>query len=315
MKTRRTLSVILCLIFVFSFLLSSVSFAAEIPSAQEQAEANNHHAIVGLTGVDNARDIGGYYTADGQYQVRTGVLFRSGNLHDATEADIQLLQTLGVTKIIDLRMTYEVLLGVNKSVPGAEYIHISPMFVPNLFVMNGEDWMTILRAVKSGVMDTYMANMYRQLVEDPVAIMATKQFFKEVLEANGAPILWHCKDGKDRTGIMATLLLAALGCGEDVIKAEYENTNYFRAEARQNAYDTAYRITRSNAIAMEFMKYKGVSPEWLEVSLAIMHRYGSIEGYLRTVIGLTDDDFATLRATYLVPVAEVNAPVEFVPAA
>ncbi|MBQ9044546.1 MAG: tyrosine-protein phosphatase [Oscillospiraceae bacterium] len=307
MKTRRSLSVVLCLILVFTFLLSSVSFAVEIPSAEEQAAANDHHAL-GLTGVENARDIGGYYTADGQYRVKTGLLLRTGNLHEATDADIQKLQDLGVSKVIDLRMTYEVALAKNQDVPGAEYIHISPMFIPNLLVMSTDDWMAILRAMKTGVMDTYMANMYRQLVQDPVAIKATKQFFQEVLEADGAPIVWHCKDGKDRTGIMATLLLAALGCDEDVMRAEYLNTNYFKAEARQSAYDQAYKLTRSKLIASEFMKYKGVSIEWFEIALNVMHRQGTIEDYLRNVIGLTDDDFATLRATYLEPVAAEAAP-------
>jgi protein-tyrosine phosphatase len=303
LKTRRSLSVILCLVLVFTFLLSSVSLAANVPSAEEQAAANDHHAVR-FEGVENARDLGGYYTADGQYRVKSGLLFRSGNLHEATAADIQAMQNLGITKIIDLRMTYEVALAKNQSVPGAQYIHISPMFIPNLLVMNTDDWAAILKAIRSGVMDTYMANMYRQLVEDPVAIKATKQFFREVLDANGAPILWHCKDGKDRTGIMAVLLLAALGVSdEEVLMAEYLNTNYFKAEARQSAYDKAYKYTRSKLIASEFMKYEGVSPEWLQIALNIIHRSGTIEDYLRSVIGLTDADFATLRSNYLEPVA------------
>ena len=303
MKTKRSLSVILCLVLVFSFLLSSVSFAADVPGAEEQAAANDHHSI-GLVGVENARDLGGYYTDDGQYRVKTGLLFRTGNLHEATDADVAALQALGVTKIIDLRNSLEVATGRNKDVPGTEYVHLSPMTIPNLFVMNVEDWMTILRAVRSGVMDTYMANMYRQLVQDPAAIKATKQFFQELLESNGQPVLWHCKDGKDRTGIMAVLLLAALGVSdEEVLMAEYLNTNYFKAEARQSAYDKAYKYTRSKLIASEFMKYEGVSPEWLQIALNIIHRSGTIEDYLRTVIGLTDADFETLRAIYLEPVA------------
>ena len=303
MKAKRSLSVILCLILVFTFLLSSVSFAADVPSADEQAAANDHHSI-GLVGVENARDIGGYYTSDGQYRVKTGLLFRTGNLHEATAADVAALQALGVTKVIDLRNSLEIATARNQDIPGAEYIHLSPMTIPNLFVMNTDDWMTILRAVRSGVMDTYMANMYRQLVQDPAAIKATQQFFREVLESNGQPILWHCKDGKDRTGIMAVLLLAALGVDdEDVLMAEYLNTNYFKADARQSAYDKAYKLTRSKLIASEFEKYEGVSPEWLEIALKIIHRSGTIEDYLRNVIGLTDADFATLRSIYLEPVA------------
>ena len=39
-----------------------------------------------------------------------------------------------------------------------------------------------------------------------------------------------------------------------------------------------------------------------------MHRSGTIQDYLRNVIGLTDEDFATLRAIYLEPVAEAALP-------
>lgn len=83
------------------------------------------------------------------------------------------------------------------------------------------------------------------------------------------------------------------------------NTNYFKAEARQNAYDKAYKLTHSKWIAGEFMKYEGVSPEWLDIALNIMNRYGGMEGYLRNVIGLDDQDFAALRVIYLEPAEAV----------
>ena len=300
---KRFWKILLCMALIMTMLLGSVAMAASVPSAADQAAMDNHHQLVGLTGVQNARDLGGYYTADGQYQVKYGLLFRTAKLYDATDADLAFLQSLGIKKVIDLRMSHEVLTKPDKKVPGAEYIRISPMFIPNIFAITGEDWMAMLSAIKTGVMDTYMANMYRQLVNDPVAIYGTKQFFKQVLSANGDPILWHCTSGKDRTGLEALLLLAALGVDEDVLRAEHMNTNYFMAEKAQANYDKAYKYTHSKWIASEFYKYEGVSEGWLDIMLNVIHRSGSIEDYLRNVIGLTDNDFAQLRATYLQPVA------------
>ena len=299
---KRLWKVMLCMALILTMLLSSVAFAAA-PSAADQAAMDNHHQLAGITGIQNARDIGGYYTADGQYQVKHGLLFRTAKLADATDEDLALLQSLGVKKVIDLRMSHEVLTKPDKKVPGAEYIRISPMFIPNIFAINGEDWMAMLNAIKTGVMDTYMANMYRQLVNDPVAIYGTKQFFKQVLSANGDPILWHCTSGKDRTGLEALLLLAALGVDEEVLRAEHMNTNYFMAEKAQANYDKAYKYTHSEWIASEFYKYEGVSEGWLDIMLNVIHRSGTIEDYLRNVIGLKDADFAQLRATYLEPAA------------
>lgn len=303
---KRFWKVMLCLALIMTMLLGTVAFAAA-PSAADQAAMNNHHQLVGLEGVVNARDLGGYVTADGQYQVKYGALFRTAKLYDATEADLALLSNLGVKKVIDLRMLPERLTRPDKKIPGAENIVISTQTIPNIFAITGEDWIAMLTAVKSGVMDTYMTNMYRQLISDPVAIYGTKQFFKQVLAANGDTVLWHCTSGKDRTGIEAYLLLAALGVSEDVLKEEYLNTNYFMAEKAQQNYDKAYKITHSKWIATEFKKYEGVSENWLNVALNVMSRYGGVDGYLRNVIKLTDADFAQLRAAYLEPVAGAAA--------
>ena len=103
-KSTRFLSVLLAVMLVMSMFAGFAVYAADVPSAAEQAADNNHHAVAGFEGINNFRDLGGYYTADGQHQIKSGVLFRSANLHDATAADIAKLQEMGVTKIIDLRM-------------------------------------------------------------------------------------------------------------------------------------------------------------------------------------------------------------------
>ncbi len=295
---KKTWKVLVCMVLIMTMLLGSVAMAA---NAQEQAEAYNHHAIPGLEGLNNGRDLGGYVTEDGQYQVKFGKLLRTAKLADCTEGDIAVLQGYGIEKVIDLRMLPERLSKPDKKIPGARTINISTQTIPNIFAITGEDWWMMLSAIKSGVMDTYMTGMYRQLISDPMAIRGTKQFFKEVLSAEGA-VLWHCTSGKDRTGIEAYLLLRALGVSEDVLKAEYLNTNYFMADKAQENYDKAYKYTHMKWIANEFYKYEGVSESWLDVALTVMARYGGVDAYLRDVIKLTDEDFAALREIYLQPV-------------
>ena len=307
--TKKLWSVLVCVILIMTMLLGMTAMAATMPSAEEQASMNNHHELVGLTGVQNARDLGGYITSDGQYQVKYGKLFRTAKLYDATDEDLALLQSLGVSKVIDLRMHLEALTKPDKKIPGAKTVSISTQTIPNIFVITGEDWSAMLKAIKTGVMDTYMANMYRQLVQDPLSIYGTKRFFKELLASNGEPVLWHCTSGKDRTGIEAMLLLAALGVtDEDVLRAEHMNTNYFMAEKAQANYDKAYSLTHSDWIASEFYKYEGVRDGSLDIALNIIHRYGSIQDYLKKAVGLTEEDFQQLRDAYLEPVAEVYVP-------
>ena len=295
---KKTWKVLVCMVLIMTMLLGSVAMAAVTPEAQAQADDYEHHAIVGLETLNNGRDLGGYVTADGQYQVKFGKLLRTAKLADASDNDIALLASKGVQKVIDLRMLTERLSKPDKKIPGAQTYNISTQTIPNIFVITGEDWLTMLRSIKTGVMDTYMAGMYRQLISDPMAIRGTKQFFKEVLSAEGA-VLWHCTSGKDRTGIEAYLLMCALGVSEDVARAEYLNTNVMMADEMKASYDKAYKYTHSKWIASEFRQYEGVSESWLDVALTVIDRYGGVDAYLRNVIGLTDADFARLRENYL----------------
>ena len=303
---KKTWKVLLCMALIMTMLLGSVAMAAGVPSAAEQAAAENNHRIPGLVDLNNGRDLGGYITADGQYQVKHKLLLRTAKLADASAEDIAILQGYGIEKVIDLRMLPERLSKPDKKIPDAQTI-------PNIFAITGEDWLMMLSAIKSGVMDTYMTAMYRQLISDPMAIRGTQKFFKEVLSAKGA-VLWHCTSGKDRTGIEAYLLMCALGVSEDVARAEYLNTNVLMADERKASYDKAYKYTHSKWIASEFEKYEGVSEKWLDVALTVVERYGGVDAYLRDVIGLTDADFAQLQSMYLEPVP-ASAALTFAPAA
>ena len=304
MKRRtRLLSVLLCLVLVFSLVLTSAAMA-DVPAKGEEGS-------LGLTSIENARDIGGLTTEDGS-TIKEGLLFRTANLHDASDADLATLQGLKVKKVVDLRMSYEKLLKKNKSVPGAEYVELSPMGIPNIAVLQTDDWKNLIGAIRLGVMDTYMANMYRQLVTDPKAIKAYKQFFAELLEMkDGEAFLWHCSAGKDRTGIAAVLIMAALGCDEDTIRDEYLRTTLYYADASQAAYDKAYKYTRMKWIAKEFAAYETVKIEWLETALNIYKRdyanggnaVDGMRNYLREELDVSDEDIAVLKARYLEPAA------------
>ena len=181
------------------------------------------------------------------------VLFRSGNLHEADPAQIK---DKGITKIIDLRTKLEALRKPDVDVEGAELVPISMLTIPNPFVLEGDDWKTLLKAITTGIMETWDANLYRQYIQDPNAIKATKQFFDEVLDNGGDPLLWHCTAGKDRTGVEAMLLMAALGCDYDTILQDFMLTNAYYQQKARDSYDKAYKLTHIKAIATEFCKYE-----------------------------------------------------------
>ena len=70
-----------------------------------QNESNNSRWIV-FSGVRNFRDLGGYRAADGRI-IRRGLLYRSANLHDLTDKDLQRLDRLSLKRVIDFRADFE----------------------------------------------------------------------------------------------------------------------------------------------------------------------------------------------------------------
>ncbi len=302
---KRVWKVLLCVAIISSMLLTSV-FAASYPYPDTEPFPEKEHNA-NLTGVENARDLGGYKTEDG-YFIKEDVLFRSGNLHEADPAQIK---GKGITKIIDLRTKLEALRKPDVDVENAELVSISMLTIPNPFVLEGDDWKTLLKAITTGIMETWDANLYRQYIQDPNAIKATKQFFAEVLDNKGAPLLWHCTAGKDRTGVEAMLLMAALGCNYNTIRQDFMLTNAYYQQKARDSYDKAYKLTHIKAIATEFYKYEIVKEEWLEISMDVMMRMTdtntpdeALDAYLTDVIELTPVQMEQLKEYYLVGYAD-----------
>ena len=137
-----------------------------------------------------------------------------------------------------------------------------------------------------------------------------KQFFEEVVASakEGKAVLWHCTAGKDRTGIEAMLLMAALGCDYSTILNEFLQTNVYYEEKAQASYDKVYKLIPIKAIANEFYKYEIVRKTWLQdVSMEVMKREtntdnyeDALEAYLLNVIELDPADREILRNAYLV---------------
>ena len=83
--------------------------------------------VITLTGIRNARDLGGLCGADGR-RIRTGCLLRSAHLGEAADSDEALLkQTWRLHTVIDLRTGREVQKQPDRQMSGVEQLHM-PFF-------------------------------------------------------------------------------------------------------------------------------------------------------------------------------------------
>ena len=115
----------LALILAVCILCSLCTACGEKKAASaEDALSLAERQSLSLTGVGNARELGGYPVADGR-TVKRGVLLRSAKLRDATDEDIRKLTEeyhLGV--VLDLRAAGELENAPDAQIEGVTYRNI-----------------------------------------------------------------------------------------------------------------------------------------------------------------------------------------------
>ncbi len=245
--------------------------------------------IYEFDGIDNARDLGGWERADGA-RIREGVLFRTGHLGNASEEDIKRLSDLHIHCIIDMRDHREREKYPDKRVPGSINCHLPP--VPDLQV-----YIPIQSRVPEEVRKVFH-DFYKLIALHPLAKEAYAAFFQKLLQSNGQPILWHCTQGKDRTGAAAMLVMSALGFERSSVIAEYLRTNLF-AQKQLAQYREEGASAEDLALMEEvFPVYEKNGEFYLE---CIEEEYGTVEAYLRSEMGIGPAERKKLEKYYLVP--------------
>ena len=203
----------------------------------------------------NARDLGGLPTCDGT-QTRRGVLVRADSVGRLTEQGRAALEAYGIRTIIDLRFGVEVR---DDPSPFTEHAHIVSHNLP----LNPND-VAMTRSLATQRTSTLP---YPATVN--VAYLATHQpqiaaVMRAIADAPEGGILFHCHAGRDRTGLIAALLLALVGVSADAITADY---------------------------ALSF----STVAETMDATLAHLESmYGGVEAYLLTA-GVRADEIARIR--------------------
>jgi len=229
-----------------------------------------------IKGTYNVRDLGGYATASGS-QTQWRRLLRADALHRMDDAAVDALLDTGVTTVIDLRH-------------GDELTH-----QPNPFAGHAD---VVYRNVSllEGLSPSLMGEGDVLLELYILALTQRQQALAEVLriiaDAPDGAVLFHCTAGKDRTGIVAALLLGAAGVDAEVIVEDYAQTAVMIAPIL--AEITAGAVARG-AEAQSFQRLLASDPQTMAATLSFIDRdYGSVPAYLAH-IGLDESTINRLR--------------------
>ena len=260
-----------------------------------------------LNSIRNARELGGYATADGR-RIRNGVLLRTAGLNGVSDQDLCLLtEVYHVGHIVDFRMPMEMTGAEDPPIPGAVYHHLNVIDPSTLPAQDEPDVdiasFDLVEMVKmSEQMGFLNENMYIGFLTAETGKAAYAEFFRILLStAPDRAVLWHCTSGKDRTGLAAMLLLSALGVEEETVVSDYLLTNIYNAQ----------RI----AVTRQYLKAKGcddvlikkavivfdaVDERFMRNAIAYLNReYGSVIGYIRDGLGISQTEMESLKEKYL----------------
>jgi protein-tyrosine phosphatase len=243
--------------------------------------------LIPLEAAFNFRDLGGYPTADGR-RVRWRTLYRADGLSRLTEHDVEVLDELGIATVIDLRTVEE--LEEQGRVPEVGTRELAFHHLPLFDVLPTQDEMVLWDDIE------FVARRYHEMMRDGTT--AITRSLGLLADPASHPAVFHCRAGKDRTGILAALVLGLLGVPEDHIVADYALSQ----SAMQRMLDQL-KIEHPDRHE-ELEKRRGAIvnavPEVMAGLLAtIRETYGSFEGYAAElgVGGVVDD----LRAALLEP--------------
>src|SRR6195256_296613 len=156
----------------------------------------------------NARDLGGYPTVDGAH-TRWGSLVRADDLAQLTAEGVQALVDYGIETFVDLRWPEE----------AAEYPSPLPAALPqvryeriSLLTHTEDEWRLRSRDVAKELWKCGVLEHVRLELRHVLSALAA---------APAGPLLFHCVAGKDRTGLIAALLLALADAEPQAIARDY----------------------------------------------------------------------------------------------
>ena len=263
-----------------------------------------------VKGIVNARDLGGYVTADGR-TVRSGKLIRAASLADATAADLRYLQQVPVTRVIDFRQDFELSGREDRIIDGAEYVRIP--INSNGNAMDDEEALGIKKQKQFNVRKLIMIAAFnkkaqqvaRDLYPNIVTLESCQNRFARFLRilvesSDSGAVFFHCTQGKDRTGLASAYILAALGVDRETIIADFDATNaVYAKDVKRLSRRVRFMGGREDELSVVQAFIGANTDNFVKALDLIDAQYGSMDAYLRDPLGLTDADIEILRTCYL----------------
>jgi len=227
-----------------------------------------NHNIIKLEKALNFRDLGGYKSSLGG-AVKRGKLYRSDSLANLSQADIDTLLDMNIKTVIDLRTDFEIAQGECRlrNLGGVEYYKISLM--DNV---HSADFESFRKAMPKS-----MKELYISLLDNNADKIA--RVFDTILERSENAVVFNCTAGKDRTGVIAALILDLLGVNRGDIYESYTITETLMETLSQKVRE---RYEDKTGLVMPRYLFEARRESIEAFTHHLYSKYGGAREYLRT---------------------------------
>ena len=249
--------------------------------------------VITLTGIRNARDLGGLCGADGR-RIRTGCLLRSAHLGEAADSDEALLkQTWRLRTVIDLRTGREVQKQPDRQMSGVEQLHM-PVFDEQRIGISHEQKQETLPGLPQ------LDLLYRDMMMDETCRKSFGAILRMIMthDYEQGSVLWHCTEGKDRCGMVSALVLLALGADEETVREDYLLTNETNGPKAEGYYRKMLADGHDPAQAEAVSNLFLAREDYLDAALSVINACDPLT-YLEEDLGIPREIIMNFREKML----------------
>ena len=264
---------------------------------------------VSFDNIVNARDLGEMIGAGGR-QIRPHRILRTAHLHDASPEDLRRLhEEYNLVRVFDFRSLDEAEALPDQPVEGATH-HLLPTIdlsaeklteqpIPQEAFLDLETH--IVNYAFYPEVQAMAANMYPSLIRSEYSQLQYATFLRLIVESpEDGGVLWHCFQGKDRTGWGAAYLLFALGVDREAVIADFDLSNEAYRSLVERLDQEIIRRGGGEAEMEVVQAFMGVSTANFIRTLDLIDReFGGMMSYLHNELMLSPDDIHLLRRRFL----------------
>ncbi|KAK4033220.1 tyrosine-protein phosphatase [Parachaetomium inaequale] len=235
----------------------------------------------------NARDLGLLPNSP----IRPGLVYRTGGFLSgiSPEGKAFLAGRLGIRKVFDLRTAREHARQPDPEVDGVEMVWVPPEEVEGGAMVKLEEFV-------EGSGERGYARMYLDVLR--VYKGGIRGVLEQVRDGRGKEaVLFHCNAGRDRTGVVAGLLLTLAGASAETIAFDYMLTRIGFEPAREQLLGLLAKGMVTSVDAPGFLNLANMRVScWDAFVKAVEAEYGGFEGYVRGTLGFSEEDIAKIKS-------------------